>query len=390
MKTLNQLQLAKELIRFPSITPVDAGIMKFLEKKLKRLGFKTKILEFKERGFKPVKNLYARFGNKSPNFCYAGHLDVVPPGNIKDWTTNPFRPSIKRGHLIGRGANDMKSSIAAFVSAVSKFLSKNKKFDGSISLLITGDEEGDAVNGTKKVVEFLRKKREKINFCLVGEPTNPNVLGEMIKIGRRGSLTGKLIIFGLQGHVAYPSRANNPSTTIVNILKELKEIKFDKGTKDFQPTNLEVTKININNTADNVIPATAEATFNIRFNNKHSSNSIKKKLNKIFRKMTKKHKSKFKIEYRVSGEAFLTKPNKTTFMIQNIIKKITKLKPKLSTTGGTSDLRFIRTICPGLEFGLVGKTMHKVDEAVSLKDLKNLTKIYENILKNYFKWIQQL
>ncbi len=385
MKTLNQLQLAKELIRFPSITPVDAGIMKFLEKKLKRLGFKTKILEFKERGFKPVKNLYARFGNKSPNFCYAGHLDVVPPGNVKDWTTNPFRPSIKRGHLIGRGANDMKSSIAAFVSAVSKFLSKNKKFNGSISLLITGDEEGDAVNGTKKVVEFLRKKREKINFCLVGEPTNPNVLGEMIKIGRRGSLTGKLIIFGHQGHVAYPSRANNPSTTIVNILKELKEIQFDKGTKDFQPTNLEVTKININNTADNVIPATAEATFNIRFNNNHSSNSLKKKINKIFRKITKKHKSKFKIEYRVSGEAFLTKPNKTTFMIQDIIKKITKLKPKLSTTGGTSDLRFIRTICPGLEFGLVGKTMHKVDEAVSLKDLKNLTKIYENILKNYFK-----
>ncbi len=385
MKTLNQLQLAKELIRFPSITPVDAGIMKFLEKKLKGLGFKTKTLEFKEKGFKPVKNLYARFGNKSPNFCYAGHLDVVPPGNIKDWTINPFKPSIKKGHLIGRGANDMKSSIAAFVSAVSTFLSKNKKFNGSISLLITGDEEGDAVNGTKKVVEFLRKKREKINFCLVGEPTNPNVLGEMIKIGRRGSLTGKLIIFGLQGHVAYPSRANNPSTIIINILKELKEIQFDKGTKDFQPTNLEVTRININNTADNVIPATAEATFNIRFNNKHSSNSLKKKLNKIFRKITKKHRSKFKIDYRVSGEAFLTKPNKTTFMIQNIIKKITKLKPKLSTTGGTSDLRFIRTICPGLEFGLVGKTMHKVDEAVSLKDLKNLTKIYENILKNYFK-----
>jgi len=385
MKTLNELQLAKELIRFRSITPVDAGIIKFLEKKLKRLGFKTKKLEFREKGFKPVKNLYARFGNKSPNLCYAGHLDVVPPGNIKDWTINPFKPSVKKGYLIGRGANDMKSSIAAFVSAVSTFLSKNKKFNGSISLLITGDEEGDAVNGTKKVVEFLKKKREKINFCLVGEPTNPNVLGEMIKIGRRGSLTGKLIIFGSQGHVAYPSRANNPSTTIVSILKELKEINFDKGTKDFQPTNLEVTKININNTADNVIPAIAEATFNIRFNNKHSSNSLKKKLNKIFKRIAKKHKSKFKIEYRVSGEAFLTKPNKTTFMVQNIIKKITKLKPKLSTTGGTSDLRFIRTICPGLEFGLVGKTMHKVDEAVSLKDLKNLTKIYETILQNYFK-----
>ena len=385
MQKINELQLAKELIRFPTVTPVDAGVMKFLEKKLKKLGFKTKLLEFKEKDFKPVKNLYARLGRKGPNFCYAGHLDVVPPGNIKDWTINPFKPSVKNNHLIGRGANDMKSSVAAFVSAVSNFLSKNKKFNGSISLLITGDEEGDAINGTKKVVEYLKKRKEKINFCLVGEPTNPNKLGEMIKIGRRGSLTGKLIIFGLQGHVAYPARANNPSTIIVNILKELKDIKFDKGTKDFQPTNLEVTRININNAADNVVPATAEATFNIRFNNKHSSTSLKKKLNKIFRKITKKHKSKFKIEYRVSGEAFLTKPNKTTFMIQNVIKKITKLKPKLSTTGGTSDLRFIRTICPGLEFGLVGKTMHKVDEAVSLKDLKNLTKIYESILKNYFK-----
>ncbi len=385
MKILNELQLAKELIRFPTVTPEDAGIMKFLGKKLKKLGFKIKILEFKEKGFKPVKNLYARIGIKEPNFCYAGHLDVVPPGNIKDWTINPFRPSVKKGHLIGRGANDMKSSIAAFVSAVSIFLSKNEKFNGSISLLITGDEEGDAVNGTKKVVEYLRKKKEKINFCLVGEPTNPNKLGEMIKIGRRGSLTGKLIIIGLQGHVAYPQKANNPSTIIVKILKELKDIKFDKGTKDFQPTNLEITKINIDNTADNVIPATAEATFNIRFNNKHSSNSIKKRLNKIFIKINKEYKSKFKIYYRASGEAFLTKPNKTTFTIQNIIKRITKIKPRLSTTGGTSDLRFIKAISPGLEFGLVGKTMHKVDEAVSLRDLKNLTKIYESILQKYFK-----
>ncbi len=385
MQKFNELQLAKELIKFPSITPLDAGVMKFLEKKLKKLGFKTKILEFKEKGFKPVKNLYARLGTKEPNFCYAGHLDVVPPGNLKDWTINPFKPSIKKGHLIGRGANDMKSSIAAFVSAVSIFLLENKKFNGSISLLITGDEEGDAVNGTKKVVEYLKKRKEKINFCLVGEPTNPNRLGEMIKIGRRGSLTGKLTIFGLQGHVAYPHRANNPSTILIKILKELKDIKFDKGTKDFQPTNLEVTKININNTADNVIPAMAEASFNIRFNNKHSSKSIKKRLNKIFLKINKKNKSKFKINYRVSGEAFLTKPNSTTYTIQNIIKKITKIKPKLSTTGGTSDLRFIKAISPGLEFGLVGKTMHKIDEAVSLKDLKNLTKIYFNILQKYFK-----
>lgn len=384
MKALNELQLAKELIKFPSITPTDAGVMKFLEKKLKKLGFKTKILEFKEKNFKPVKNLYARFGSKEPNFCYAGHLDVVPPGNMKDWTINPFKPSVKKGHLIGRGANDMKSSIASFVSAVSKFLSKNKKFNGSISLLITGDEEGDAINGTKKVVEYLKKKRQKINFCLVGEPTNPRKLGEMIKIGRRGSITGKLKVIGEMTHVAYPHRGNNPTKSLIKILHEIKNLKFDKGNKHFQPTNLEVTKIMMDNAADNIIPSIAEATFNIRFNNLHSSTSLKRKLNKIFNKICNKNKSKYEIKYRVSGEAFLSKPNKTTFMIQNIIKKITKIKPKLSTTGGTSDLRFIRKISPGLEFGLVGKTMHKVDEAVSLKDLKSLTKIYQNILQNYF------
>jgi len=385
MATINELKLAKELIKFPTVTPVDAGIMRFLEKKLKTLGFKTKVLEFREKDNKPVKNLYARLGNKAPNFCYAGHLDVVPAGNLKDWTVNPFKPSVKKGYLIGRGANDMKSSIAAFVSAVSNFVVNKKKFNGSISLLITGDEEGVAINGTKKVVEYLKKKKEKIDFCLVGEPTNPNKLGEMIKIGRRGSMTGRLSIIGIQGHVAYPQRANNPSTALVKILKELKEIKFDKGTKDFQPTNLEITKININNNADNVIPGLANATFNIRFNNKHSSSSIKKKIDKIIKKISKKNKSKYKINYNVSGEAFLTKPNQTTFMIQDIIKKITKIKPQLSTTGGTSDARFIRKIAPCLEFGLVGKTMHKVDEAVSLSDLKKLTLIYSNILKSYFK-----
>ena len=385
MASINELQLAKELIKFPTVTPIDAGIMKFLEKKLKTLGFKTKILEFKEKNNKPVKNLYARLGNKGPNFCYAGHLDVVPPGNLKDWTVNPFKPSIKKGYLIGRGANDMKSSIAAFVSAVSSFVSNKRKFNGSISFLITGDEEGVAINGTKKVVDYLRKKKEKIDFCLVGEPTNPNKLGEMVKIGRRGSMTGRLTIIGVQGHVAYPQRANNPSTALVQILKELKEIKFDNGTKDFQPTNLEITKINIDNFADNVIPGLANAKFNIRFNNKHTSSSIKKKIDRIIKKISNKNKSKYKIDYSVSGEAFLTKPNNTTFMIRDIIKKITKIKPQLSTTGGTSDARFIRKIAPCLEFGLVGKTMHKVDEAVSLSDLKKLTLIYLNILQNYFK-----
>ena len=384
MPTYNEITLAKELIKFPSVTPIDAGIMKFLAKKLTAIGFKCKILEFKDKNSKPVKNLYARLGKSKPNFMFAGHLDVVPPGDLKDWTIKPFSPAIKKNHLIGRGANDMKSAIASWVVAVNNFVSNNKKIKGSISLLITGDEEGIAINGTKKVVDYLKKKKEKIDFCLVGEPTNPNKLGEMIKIGRRGSITGELTIIGAQGHVAYPDRANNPSNTIVKILKKIKEIKFDKGTKDFQPTNLEVTKINIDNTADNVIPGLAKATFNIRFNNKHSSSSLKKRLNKIFEKIVKKDKSNFKIEYRVSGEAFLTKPNKTTYMIQDIIKKITKIKPKLSTTGGTSDARFIRKIVPCLEFGLVGKTMHKVDEAVAISDLKKLTKIYSEILKNYF------
>ncbi len=378
--TISELKLSKELIRKPSITPKDAGAINLLAKNLRSLGFKCQIINFKN-----VKNLYAKLGTSTPNFCYAGHTDVVPPGNINEWSVNPFKPEVRNNKLIGRGANDMKASIACFVAAVSKFKTKNKKFKGSISLLITGDEEGDAVNGTKKVVEFLKKKREKINFCLVGEPTNPNKLGEMIKIGRRGSITGKLTIIGTQGHVAYPKRANNPSSVIVKILKIIKEIKLDSGTKNFQASNLEVTKISIDNHADNIIPGSAEAVFNIRFNNKHSSNSLKKKLNIIFKSITKKAKCKFNISYRVSGEAFLTKPNETTYMVQNIIKKITKIKPKLSTTGGTSDARFIRKIAPCLEFGLVGKTMHKIDESVPLSDLKKLSNIYLNILENYFK-----
>ena len=377
---ISELKLAKELIRRPSITPKDAGAINILAKNLRSLGFKCQLINFKN-----IKNLYAKLGKSKPNFCYAGHTDVVPPGNTNDWSINPFKPAVKNNKLIGRGANDMKASIACFVAAVSKFKVKNKKFKGSISLLITGDEEGVAINGTKKVVKYLKRKKEKINFCLVGEPTNPNRLGEMIKIGRRGSITGRLSIIGTQGHVAYPHRANNPSNTMVKILKKIKEMKLDRGTKNFQPSNLEITKINIDNHADNVIPGSAEAVFNIRFNNKHSSSSLKRKLNSVIGSIAKKAKCKFNIKYEVSGEAFITKPNKTTYMIQNTIKKITKIKPKLSTAGGTSDARFIRKIAPCLEFGLVGKTMHKIDESVSLSDLKKLTNIYYNILENYFK-----
>ena len=385
MRSIDELNLAKDLIRFPSVTPKDAGAINFLRNKLEDLGFKCKILEFKDKRSKPIKNLYARLGTQKPNLCYAGHTDVVPPGNIKDWTTNPFKPTVKNNHLIGRGANDMKSSIACFISAVSKFLKEKPKFSGSISLLITGDEEGFAINGTKKVVDYLKKKRERIDFCIVGEPTNPNKLGEMIKIGRRGSLSGNLQIIGTQGHVAYPQLVNNPINTLVKICKYLKEKKLDKGNKNFQPSNLEFTNIFVDNKAYNVIPANASAQFNIRFNNLHTANSLKKRINKIIGNISKQNGCKYKIKYMTNGEPFLTKPNKTIYLAKNIIKKITKVNPKFSTTGGTSDARFIRLIAPCLEFGLVNKTMHRIDECVSLSDLKKLTDIYNKFLIEYFK-----
>jgi len=385
MVKINELKLAKDLIRFPSITPRDAGTIYFLSKQLRSLGFNCKILEFKDKKSKPIKNLYARIGKKSPNLCYAGHTDVVPPGDLKDWTIDPFKPFIRKNYLVGRGANDMKGSIACFVSAVNKFLLEKSKFTGSISLLITGDEEGLAINGTKKVVDYLKRKKEKIDFCIVGEPTNPNKLGEMIKIGRRGSLTGKIEIYGIQGHVAYPHLSNNPINTLIAICKKLKEKKLDRGNKNFQPSNLEFTAINVDNKAHNVIPSRVNAQFNIRYNNFHSSVSLKREINLVIKNICKKNKCNFKIEYIANGDSFLTKPGKTIYMAKKIIKKITKITPKFSTTGGTSDARFIRKISPCLEFGLVNKTMHKVDECVSLSDLKKLTNIYKNILLEYFK-----
>jgi succinyl-diaminopimelate desuccinylase len=385
MPNINELKLAKDLIKFPSVTPKDAGAIQFLSKQLKLLGFNCKILEFKDKKSKPIKNLYARIGKKSPNLCYAGHTDVVPPGNIKDWSINPFKPSIKKKHLIGRGANDMKSSIACFVSAVNKFLKQKPKFNGSISFLITGDEEGLAINGTKKVVDYLKRKKEKLDFCIVGEPTNPNKLGEMIKIGRRGSLTGKIMITGTQGHVAYPHLSNNPINTLISICKKLKEEKLDRGNKNFQPSNLEFTTINVANKAHNVIPSRASAQFNVRYNNFHTAISLKKKINLIIKNISRRNKCNFKVEYIANGDSFLTNPEKTIYMAKKIIKKITRVTPKFSTTGGTSDARFIRKISPCLEFGLVNKTMHKVDECVSLSDLKKLTNIYQNILLEYFK-----
>ena len=385
LKTISEVSLAKDLVKCQSVTPKDDGAINVVAKNLKKLGFKCQIMEFQEKGTAKIKNLYARIGKSSPNFCFAGHTDVVPVGDLKSWTVNPFGGVIKNQKLIGRGVSDMKGSIACFISAVSEFLKKNKKLKGSISFLITGDEETIAINGTQKVIEKLIQKKEKIDFCIVGEPTNENKLGDMIKIGRRGSITGHLTILGTQGHVAYSYTYNNPSTVIVEILNNIKKLKLDSGNKDFQPSNLEVTKISIDNTADNVVPAEAKASFNIRFNNLHTSSSLKKKLNKIFSSITKKSKANYKIKYNVSGESFLTKPSKTVYMIKNVIKKSTKNNPVLSTTGGTSDARFIKKIAPCIEFGLIAKTIHQVDEMARVADLKKLKNIYLDILVNYFK-----
>ena len=385
MRNFDELQLSKDLISFPSVTPIDAGAIRYISNKLKKLGFKCKILEFKDKKYPPIKNLYARLGNQKPNLCYAGHTDVVPPGNIKDWSVNPFQPKVKNSRLIGRGANDMKSSIACFISAVSQFLKKNKSFKGSISFIITGDEEAQAVNGTKKVVDYLIKKKEKIDFCIVGEPTNPTKLGQMIKIGRRGSLSGKLEIYGTQGHVAYPHLSKNPINTLISIYSKLKTRPLDKGNNHFQPSNLEFTSINVDNKTYNVIPAKASAQFNIRYNNFHTAKSLKKKITSLVKSTCKKNKIKYKIDYLVSGDSFLTKPGPVMLIVKNIIRKITKINPIFSTTGGTSDARFIKKISPCLEFGLVNKTMHRVDESVSIQELRKLKIIYYSILKEYFK-----
>ena len=383
-KVINELSLTKELIKIPSVTPIDGGAIQLIANHLKSLGFKCKILVFKEKNTVPIKNLYARLGKTSPNFCFAGHTDVVPTGNLKSWDTGPFSGVVKKGRIYGRGTSDMKGGIACFVAAVSEFLHKSKKIKGSISFIITGDEESIAINGTKKVVNFLKKKKEKIDFCLVGEPSNREIMGQMMKVGRRGSITTYLTLKGIQGHVAYPQEACNPSTPLIKILDILKSTSLDKGTQSFQPSNLEITKVSTDSDADNVIPSSASATFNIRFNNKHTYSSLKNKINKIIKKISKEYKCKAKVEYSETGVAFFIKPEKTVKMISKVIKKITNINPVLSTSGGTSDARFIKDIAPCVEFGLVGKTMHKVNENVAISDLKKLKKIYLEILKSYF------
>ena len=378
---INPLGLTSELIRCESITPKSDGSIDLIISYLEPLGFTCTKIDFGE-GNEKVENLYAKFGNLEPNICFGGHVDVVPTGDIENWSINPFGGDIKEGKIWGRGAADMKSGIASFIAAVSEFLKINKDLNnyGSISLIITSDEEGKAINGTKKVVDWLINKGESISGCIVGEPTNVNEVGDTVKIGRRGSYTGSIIVRGIQGHVGYPHLAENPINLLLKMLEPLLKVYLDDGTKEFQPSSVMITSIDVNNDASNVIPGEVKARFNIRFNTLHSIDSLTDMLKKQFDAIT----TKYEFEYFCNAEPFLTSDELLKSTLKKAIQEVVKLNPQNSTSGGTSDARFITKICPVIEFGLVGKTMHKVDENVEVNDILKLTNIYNTFLYNYF------
>lgn len=377
---IDPVLLAQELIRVPSITPKDAGVMAVLIRHLKSLGFACHQVTFSDAPGEPTENLYARLGTAQPNLCFAGHVDVVPPGDAGKWSVDPFSATINDGFLIGRGAEDMKGAIAAFVSAVSELVAKPFN-DCSISLLITGDEEGVAINGTRKMLSWLKEKGETIDACIVGEPTNPNTLGQMAKIGRRGSAYGKLTVTGKQGHAAYPELADNPVTSIIEILGRLKNTVIDDGSSFFPPSNLEITTIDVGNPAGNVIPLEAKAQFNIRFNDRHNAKTIEEWV----RTQINKTKANYKLDWRISGESFITPPGHLSALIVKAAQEVTGITPELSTTGGTSDARFIKDICPVVEFGTTGSTAHAIDERVKVDDIIKLKDIYLYVLRNFNK-----
>ena len=378
---VDAVELARALIRCPSVTPEDGGSQATLAGALERLGFTCRPVTFSAPGTPDVKNLYARLGTGSPNFCFAGHTDVVPVGDRGSWTVDPFAAEIHDGVLYGRGAADMKGAIAAFVGAVSRFLERRGgAFDGSISLLITGDEEGPAVNGTVKLLRWVAERGERIDDCLVGEPTNPTQLGEMIKIGRRGALSGWITVRGVQGHTAYPQLADNPLPRLARMLTALAETPIDDGTEHFQPSNLQLTTVDVGNAATNVIPGIARAAFNIRFNDLHSGDSMLAWV----RERLDAAGGEYELETHLTGESFLTPPGRLSALIQHSIGSVVGSEAALSTTGGTSDARFIKDYCGVAEFGAVGQTMHKVDERIALADLAALGDIYERVIDNYF------
>ncbi len=378
---IDALELARDLIRRPSVTPEDAGALDVLAEALRANGFVCHDLTFSDDDTPDVRNLYARLGSGEPNFCFAGHTDVVPVGNEDAWTVDPFGADVTEGVLYGRGASDMKSAVAAFAAAATRFASGQPDgFGGSISLLITGDEEGPAINGTRKVLEWMAQNGEAIDACLVGEPTNPTKLGEMIKIGRRGSMSSWLTVYGAQGHTAYPHLADNPIPRLVKMLQVLTETELDQGNDHFQASTIAVSTIDVGNPASNVIPAEATAAFNIRFNDEHSCASLEEFLRRSFDDVG----GAYELKIHCSGESFLTPPGPLSELIASAVHDVLGVSPELSTTGGTSDARFIKDYCPIAEFGLVGQTMHKVDERVAVADIEALTDIYAKVLEGYF------
>ncbi|MBT6406412.1 MAG: succinyl-diaminopimelate desuccinylase, partial [Rhodospirillaceae bacterium] len=361
--------------------PADEGALGVLEEALSGVGFTCHRLPFSEAGTPDVDNLYARIGTKGRNFCFAGHTDVVPIGNRDDWSIDPFGGQIREGNLFGRGASDMKCAIACFAAAAARFIDKRGgDFDGSISFLITGDEEGPAINGTPKMLGWMSEQGETMDDCLVGEPTNTDVLGDTIKIGRRGSINAHLIVYGTQGHVAYPHLADNPAPKLLKMLSAIDAAELDEGSEHFPPSNLEITSIDIANEATNVIPAKAEAAINIRFNDHHSGASLEQKL----RDICDEFDVRYGLECSVSGESFLTPPGALSDLINGAVESVTGRTASLSTSGGTSDARFIKDFCPVAEFGLSNATAHKVDENVPVDDVRALSDIYESILETYF------
>ncbi len=376
---IDAVKLTQDFIRCPSITPKEAGSLDILEKYLSALGFKIWRKTFQEKGYEDVENLYARIGEGSPHLCLAGHLDVVPTGDEKLWSHPPFAAHIDNGHLFGRGAADMKSGVACLVSAAQEFLTAD--FKGSLSFLITMDEEGPAVNGIPKMLGWMKEQGETPDACLLAEPSCPDIFGEAYKIGRRGTLSAHLTVKGVQGHVAYPDKADNPITRLVKILDALKAHKLDNGHENFPPSNLEVTRIYTDNKAENVIAASAEAGFNIRYNTHHSAESLQQWITDIVKSYT----HDYALIFKPNGDPFLAPSDSLLAQaIENGVEKVMGQKPKAETTGGTSDGRFIKDICPVAEFGIVGATNHKIDENVKIEDIYKLHQCYVEIFKQFF------
>lgn len=375
---IDAVELARDLIRRPSVTPADAGAMAIVEEMLSSLGFVCRRMKFAE-----IENLYARYGTARPNLCFAGHTDVVPVGDAAAWTKDAFGAEVVDGVLIGRGAVDMKSAIAAFAAASAEAIAAGK-VTGSISFLITGDEEGVATHGTKLVVEALAAEGEIIDHCVVGEPTSAETFGDMVKVGRRGSINAEIVVEGIQGHVAYPHRAANPAPVLIRLLAALQSRRLDDGYAEFQPSNLEVTWIDVPNTATNVIPGVARARLNIRFNPNHTGQSLADWFNIEASKAAEGFKGTVTVTPQISGEAFLTERGAFTDLVAAAVADVTGAPPELSTSGGTSDARFIRALCPVIEVGLVGKTMHQVDERAPVEEIRTLQRVYARILDRYF------